>query len=79
MTVQLGQDLRFGKIESDQFAVKPGAEAASTGYQIDGFQQIGLSLGVFTEDHIGVVLKFKGLPVVIAESVENDLTDFHLS
>ena len=79
MAEDLSQDLRLGKVKTDQLAVKSRPETLSAGQQIHRFQEIGLPLGIFSRNHIGAGGEVRGLPFVIAKSVQRDLMNDHCS
>ena len=77
VAVHIGQDVRPVGAEAHQLFIKPCPEAPAHGEHIDGLQQGGLSLGVFSADDIGAGVKIRRLKGIIAKGAQGNAPDDH--
>ena len=64
-------------VEADQLPVGPGAVALAHGEADHGLQEVGLSLGVFSADHVADGVEAHLLGGVVAEVLQRNAVKSH--
>ena len=75
--VHLGCDGPLIPLKGDELPVPSGPVGPGPGEKANGLQQIGLSLGILSPDHIDPRVKGSGKVGVVAKSVQADGADPH--